>query len=256
MPFCVASEIFLEKRRDSCNNEWTITLEENVMTESGSLTNKTIKELTEMITVKQIYHPGDKLPNENILAEQLGVSRTTLRDAITHLVSSNVLERRRGKGTFVVDNKQLGDDYGFNELNFMHVRLKDLYELRLILEPEMTAIATQNATEKELEEIIRCADEIEASPVENEDNPEMNKRFHNAIAVATHNEFIIRLYQNISTATVIAFGSESVIQKNDSLMLWGHRMITETMLRRDPEGAKLAMRLHIKQSIDFYGLNL
>ncbi len=226
------------------------------MADGRSLTNKTIKELTEMITVKQIYKPGDKLPNELVLAEELGVSRTTLRDAITYLVSTNVLDRKRGKGTFVVNNQALYDDYGFNDLNFMHVRLKDLYEVRLIIEPEMTAIAAQNATDEELKEIVRYAEEIEASPVEGENNAEMNKRFHNAIAAATHNEFIIRLYQNISTATVIAFGSESVVQKNDRVMLWGHRMITETMLNRDPEGAKLAMRLHIKQSIDFYHLNI
>lgn len=226
------------------------------MADGRSLTNKTIKELTEMITVKQIYKPGDKLPNELVLAEELGVSRTTLRDAITYLVSTNVLDRKRGKGTFVVNNQALYDDYGFNDLNFMHVRLKDLYEVRLIIEPEMTAIAAQKATDEELKEIVRYAEEIEASPVEGENNAEMNKRFHNAIAAATHNEFIIRLYQNISTATVMAFDSERVVQKNDHVMLWGHRMITETMLNRDPEGAKLAMRLHIRQSIDFYHLHL
>ena len=56
-----------------------------------------------------------------------GVSRTTLRDAITYLSSINVLERKRGKGTFVIDNEALHDDYGFNDLNFLQVKLKDLY---------------------------------------------------------------------------------------------------------------------------------
>ena len=98
------------------------------MTKNRSLTEKTIKELTEMITVKQTYKAGDKLPNELVLAEELGVSRTTLRDAITYLVSINVLDRKRGKGTFVLDNEAVSGDYGFNELNFLHVKLKDLYE--------------------------------------------------------------------------------------------------------------------------------
>ena len=77
------------------------------MLDKRSLTDQTIKELTEMITVKQTYKPGDKLPNELVLAEELGVSRTTLRDAITYLSSINVLERKRGKGTFVIDNEAL-----------------------------------------------------------------------------------------------------------------------------------------------------
>lgn len=123
------------------------------MLDKRSLTDQTIKELTEMITVKQTYKPGDKLPNELVLAEELGVSRTTLRDAITYLSSINVLERKRGKGTFVIDNEALHDDYGFNDLNFLQVKLKDLYEVRLIVEPGMTAIAARKATDEDLQKI-------------------------------------------------------------------------------------------------------
>ncbi len=225
------------------------------MARNRSLTDKTIKELTEMITVKQVYKAGDKLPNEFVLAEELGVSRTTLRDAITYLTSINVLERKRGKGTYVVDNEALSSDYGFNELNFLHVKLKDLYEVRLIIEPEMTAIATNKATAEELQKINELARLIERSPEEGEFTSEMNKQFHNAIAVATHNEFIIRLYENISTATVKAFDEERVIQKNHEVLVMSHNMITQMMNAGDAEGAKLAMRLHIKQSIDYYDLN-
>lgn len=226
------------------------------MTDNRSLTDKTIKELTEMITVKHIYKPGDKLPNELALAEEMGVSRTTLRDAITYLVSINVLARKRGKGTFVINNKALHDDYGFNRLNFLHVKLKDLYEVRLIVEPEMTAIATEKATEQEMQEIVKYTKMIEESPEESDLTADMNKKFHNAIAMATHNEFIIRLYENISTATVNAFDKESVIQKNDEVLVMSHRMITEMMECGDAEGAKLAMRLHIIQSIKFYNLEI
>lgn len=226
------------------------------MTKNRSLTEKTIKELTEMITVKQTYKAGDKLPNELVLAEELGVSRTTLRDAITYLVSINVLDRKRGKGTFVLDNEAVSGDYGFNELNFLHVKLKDLYEVRLIIEPEMTAIATKKATDEELQRIFELARMIENSPEEGELTSAMNKQFHNAIALATHNEFIIRLYENISTATVKAFDEERIIQKNHEVLVMSHHMITKMMECRDAEGAMLAMRLHIKQSIDYYNLKI
>lgn len=226
------------------------------MTNKRSLTEKTIKELTEMITVKQIYKAGDKLPNEFILAEELGVSRTTLRDAITYLTSINVLERQRGKGTFVLNNEALNNDYGFNELNFLHVKLKDLYEVRLIIEPEMTGIAAQKATDEELRKIKELDRLIENSPEEGLFTSDMNKQFHNAIAEATHNEFIIRLYQNISTATVKAFDDEKIIQKNQEDLVQNHNLITKMMNCRDSEGAKLAMRLHIIQSINYYNLKI
>ena len=227
------------------------------MIDNRRLTDKVIKELTEMITVKQVYRPGDKLPNELELAKELGVSRTTLRDAMTYLVSTNVLKRIRGKGTFVLDNDELSEDYGFNELNFMHVRLKDLYEVRLILEPEMTAIATRNATDEEIKEIVRLQNIIADSvSLQGEEAAAQNRKYHNAIAMASHNEFVIRLYQNISTATVKAFGQEKVVQENAHILIEGHEMITEMMRLRDAEGAKLAMRLHLKQSIEYYHLNI
>ena len=53
-----------------------------------------------------------------------------------------------------------------------------------------------------------------------------------------------------------AFNEESIIQKNDEVLVMSHSMITEMMKCRDAEGAKLAMRLHIKQSIDFYNLKI
>lgn len=97
---------------------------------------------------------------------------------------------------------------------------------------------------------------IENSPEEGEFTSAMNKQFHNAIALATHNEFIIRLYENISTATVKAFDKERIIQKNHEVLVMSHHMITKMMECRDAEGAMLAMRLHIKQSIDYYNLKI
>jgi DNA-binding FadR family transcriptional regulator len=224
------------------------------MIDKRSLTEETIRELTEQITVKKKYKLGDKLPNELILAEELGVSRTTLRDAISYLTSTNVLKRMRGKGTFVCDNQMLGEDFGFSELNYLHVKLKDLYEVRLVFEPEVTAIATQKATETEIDEILRLAKQIEDSEEESVVVADMNKKFHSAIAQATHNEFMIMLNENISTATVKAFDEEKIMQKNPEVLVMSHRLVASMMKYRDAEGAKLAMRLHIKQSVDYYNL--
>lgn len=69
------------------------------------LSDRVTMDIMEMITVRQRFKPGDKLPNENELSEELGVSRTTLREAVNNLVAQNVLEKKRGKGTFVVENK-------------------------------------------------------------------------------------------------------------------------------------------------------
>ena len=68
------------------------------------------------------------------------------------------------------------DDYGFNDLNFLQVKkLKDLYEVRLIVEPEMTTIAARKATDEDLQKIIKYTKLIEASPEEGDFTADMNK---------------------------------------------------------------------------------
>ena len=68
------------------------------------LSERTSDRLYEMIVDEGCYAPGSKLPNENELSGELGVSRTTLREAISFLVAQGVLEIRRGKGTFVASD--------------------------------------------------------------------------------------------------------------------------------------------------------
>lgn len=75
------------------------------MAKSKRLSDDIADVILSMITVEKKYNPGDKLPNEMELSEQLGVSRITLREAIRILVTANVLEIKRGKGTFV---KEIG----------------------------------------------------------------------------------------------------------------------------------------------------
>ena len=65
------------------------------------LSDRIADSIVSMIVVEKRFLPGSKLPNENILSEELKVSRTTLREAIRILATGGILETRRGKGTFV-----------------------------------------------------------------------------------------------------------------------------------------------------------
>lgn len=74
------------------------------MPRSAMLPESTAQQILNMIETQHRFTVGDKLPNENDLAAELGVSRSTLREAIRILTTSGVLEIRRGKGTFVSAN--------------------------------------------------------------------------------------------------------------------------------------------------------
>ena len=92
-----------------------------------------------MITIEKRFSAGDKLPNELDLSEELNVSRTTLREAIRILAAYDILEIQRGKGTFVTENA-LKQPQDFAPLSSIKVNAKDLYEMRLIFEPEAAYI--------------------------------------------------------------------------------------------------------------------
>lgn len=216
------------------------------------LADKAKTELLDLITVQKKYLPGEKLPNENELAQELKVSRTTIREAIQYLVTQGVLEVRRGKGTFVAENSTTGNEFGFDALNVMHIKIKDLYELRMMLEPDMAYYATERATDEELEEILRLGEELEKISETREEEPVLNEKFHNAIALASHNEFGIKLMEIINDALVQAFEESQLKQTLFSDVVNDHRMIMNYLKLRDADGVRQAMKLHMKHSMNDY----
>ena len=99
---------------------------------SVRLLKLTAETLQKMILKEHIYKYGEKLPNENELSAKLGISRTTLREAIRILASDGLLEVRRGLGTFVAQplNQYAEGSIDFQEFSKLKITLRDLYETR------------------------------------------------------------------------------------------------------------------------------
>ena len=201
-----------------------------------------------MITIEKRYSAGDKLPNELDLSEELNVSRTTLREAIRILVALDILEIQRGKGTFVTE-KAFNQQQDIEQLANIKIKAKDLYEMRLIFEPEAAYLAATRATEAEIKRIIEYGKKVEFEILNKQDRTNDEHSFHKAIAQATHNEFMNKLmpilYQAISKGVVLSLSSDKAIQDtiND------HRMIMDFFEQRNAEGAKNAMRIHIMHAM-------
>lgn len=176
-----------------------------------------------MITIEKRFSAGDKLPNELELAEELNVSRTTLREAIRILVAYGVLEIQRGKGTFVTDNA--------------------------FKQPEAAYYAAIRGTEAEIKRILDYGRRIEEEIRQGKDRTKDEHAFHKAIAQATHNEFMNKLmpilYQAISKGVVLSTQSKKAITDTIS----DHKILMEFLEQRNAEGAKDAMRIHIMHAI-------
>ncbi|WP_238948393.1 FadR/GntR family transcriptional regulator [Clostridium sp. YIM B02569] len=219
-----------------------------------SLSESVADDILAMITIDKKFNIGDKLPNENELSTELKVSRTTLREAIRILVAHNILEIRRGKGTFVSELKNINESMGLENLSTQKLDVKDLYEMRLIFEPETAYYAAKRATDKELERILYYGRLEEEMILNNEDRTEVERSFHKSIAKATHNEFMNKLmpilYKAIDNGVILSDENKSILQNT----LNDHRMIMEFLEARDAEGAKTAMKIHIIRAMKDLGI--
>ena len=215
---------------------------------SKMLSQSVADNILSMITVEKRFSVGDKLPNELELSEELNVSRTTLREAIRILVAYGMLEIRRGKGTYVTQ-KAFEQPQDLEQLSSIKVNARDLYEMRLIFEPEAAYLAAQRGTDAEIKRILDYGKRIENEIKNGEDRTKDEQAFHKAIAQATHNEFMNKLmpilYQAISKGVVLSVQSEKAM--NDTI--GDHRMIMEFLEQRNAEGARNAMKIHIMHAM-------
>ena len=209
--------------------------------------------LLSMITIEKRFSAGDKLPNENELSEELNVSRTTLREAIRILVAYNVLEIQRGKGTFVTQ-AAFAQQSNLGQLSDIKVNAKDLYEMRLIFEPEAAYLAAIRGTDAEIKRILDFGEKIEREIKSGQDRTDNEHSFHKAIAQATHNEFMNQLMPILYQAIAKGVTLSAMSQKAVTDTVGDHRMIMDFLEQRNAEGAKNAMKIHIMHAIRELGI--
>jgi len=204
-------------------------------------------QILKLITNK--YQEGDKLPNETELAEWLKVSRPTIREAIKYLRAINVLEIKRGKGTFVCINPGMVEDplgCRFVDKNKLVV---DLYEMRLILEPEIAALATEKATPECVEKMRVCAQNFvdglgkyKAGEIKMIQVLQNDIEFHKAVADCCDNTIVERIMPIINKGLMdLYYGNESHRYASGR----NHFEIIDAIVEKDPSKARDIMRRHI-----------
>lgn len=147
------------------------------------LVEQTAERLLHLI-LERGYEVGAKLPNEYELAQDLDVGRSTIREAVRSLATRNVLEVRQGSGTYVSSKKGVSEDpLGFSLVKDTAKLTADLFELRLLLEPRIAALAAQNATPKEIKELEKIVLEIEEAVAAGEPKHlQLDVTFHSMMA--------------------------------------------------------------------------
>ena len=223
---------------------------------NNALSVRIADRLAEMI-VHGRFAPGDKLPNEPALAEELGVSRTTLREALRILSTRGLVEVRRGVGTFVTESRNIHADYDVLKIQNTNVNTKDLYEMRLMFEPQAAYYAALRASDEELQEIFRFG-ALNERMIRDQDPlwDDTEQKFHNSIASATHNPFITALLPIFNRAIHHGILLANEAPEVAEMTLYDHRVVMEYLKDRNPEGAKTAMQLHIINTMRAFHIEL
>ena len=177
---------------------------------------------------------GEKIPNEYELTEHFQVGRSTVREAVKGLVSRGVLEVRRGDGTYVL---------GFGSVQDKYQLAMDLFEVRLMFEPEIVMLACKNATEEQIKEAERLCKEVEDLYKQGIDHIYKDIEFHCYMAKLSGNVVVERLLPVINTAVVTFANITYRSLKEETLTT--HREIVNSLKKRDAVGARCAMIMHL-----------
>ncbi len=216
---------------------------EAVTVNEKSLAERVTDQILQLI-IDENLTCGEKLPNEFDLAKSLNVGRGTVREAVKLLVSRNVLEIRRGKGTFVTLRPGVAaDPLGLAFFKDKHKLASDLIDIRLILEPQIAGFAAQHAQESEIQRMKQLCEEIEELASANKDYTDLDVEFHTCIAQSTRNLVMPNLIPIINSGISLYNAFPLYSQRIRALNV--HREIIAAIAEHDVQKAIDAMRRHL-----------
>lgn len=211
-----------------------------------AVTDQAILTIKEMITRGELG-PGDRLPPEKELSERLGLSRSSMREAVKALEVIRVLDVRRGDGTYVtsLEPRLLLEAISFVVDLHDDDSVLELFDVRRILEPEASARAAARATPELVAALTDHIDSVDGS-TSVEGLVDHDLAFHRTIAEAGGNRYLASLIDTLSSSTVRARIWRGLTQENAvERTLSEHRGIVSALERGDTELARALTLVHV-----------
>jgi len=217
-------------------------------------TDEAIEKIKSMI-VSGALQAGDRLPREADLAAELGLSRSSLREAVRALSLVNILDVRQGDGTYVTSLRVplLLEALSFIVDFHRDATVLEFLRVRRILEPAATAMAAERITQEESQELRTLLDRLGPDP-EVEDLVANDLEFHRRIAACSGNSVLYSLLETLSGPTTRARVWRGLTQSGaKERTLAEHRAILDALTARDPEVARSWATVHIASVEEWLG---
>jgi len=215
---------------------------------SSRLYEQIVQQVEESIH-KGAMKPGDQLPPERELAQQFGVSRTAVREAVKALREKGLVEAYPGRGTFIMD----GTSYSMRQSLDRMLRVGQvegsgfLAEVREVLEPEIAAMAATRSDAEDLASMREQVGIMDESRKDPEAFIEADLDFHLALAEAAANPIILSLIDSIVGLLREQRMGIFQVEGGPERGQYHHKKILEAIEHRDPVGAREAMKAHLRQ---------
>lgn len=221
-----------------------------------SLTQTVVEVLRERIESGKLQ-PGDKLPTEQALVQEFGVSRTVIREAVAGLRADGLLEPRQGSGVYVCEPKPRDGLSFLADIPGRVPTIINALELRAAVEIEAAGLAAERCSPAQEERIRECFQEIESCIAGGASTESADFAFHAAIADATNNQHFREFLEFLGRRTIPRSQLRPAPGRPDymnyiSQLQSEHADILEAISRRSPEAARDAMRVHLKGSLARY----
>lgn len=216
-----------------------------------SVVERVMDRITEAILSGQ-YKPGDQIPTEEGLAAAFGIGRNSVREAVKVLVALGVLEIRRAEGTFVASSYS---ERMFNPALYGAIvqesGLEDIIEMRRIFDEGVAQLAILKGTEEDMQEIVRCCDQLTACLKRDGRDIEGFLRcdlaFHKSIEDAVHNALLPNMSSVITKLTIPS--RRETVRRGLSAgrvdyFVECHRMLADVIVNRQSEKVPETIRYH------------
>ncbi|EPJ91055.1 MULTISPECIES: FadR/GntR family transcriptional regulator [Pseudomonas] len=217
-----------------------------------SLAEDLVTELSRRIREGELARAA-KLPTESQVMQEHGVSRTVVREAISRLQASGLVETRHGIGTFVRDIPSASGFYiDPDSIVTLHDVLAVL-ELRISLEVEAAGLACSRRTDQQLQLMRDSLDALNSPAVSVDYAVSADFQFHQQIALATGNRYFTDIMLHLGLSIIPRTRLHSTRHTSDAgpyleRLSREHEDIYKAIARRDSDAARAAMRLHLSNS--------
>jgi GntR family transcriptional repressor for pyruvate dehydrogenase complex len=207
---------------------------------------------------QSLLKPGDKLPTESAIMAQYGVSRTVVREAISHLQAAGMVQTRHGIGTFVLERPQ--GNLGIDTDSIITVRdVLAILELRISMETEAAWLAASRRTDAQAAALGAALADMAGALTSGTESSgtssvEADVRFHALVAQATGNRYFVEMLGQLGNTLIprARLNTPGLEPERPADYLERvhreHEDIYNAILRQDPEAARAAMRTHLSNS--------